>query len=204
MAFQPVPETAQIDMVYDFNGEVALNSFYARRPGGYAQSDLQALADKIDLAWAATFPQEQPPEVSYVRTDVRGLASINDLTATQNLSAGPGVHVGPSLPNNVTFSIKKNSGQTGRSARGRTFWIGVPRNEVGNPDENHLLSTWAANCVSDIDFIRIQIGTVGLWEAVLVSRFANGVKRTEGELFPWISTSNVDLVVDTNRGRLPS
>ncbi len=203
MAFQAVPNTAQVNMIYSFNSVPALNTFYAERDGGYALSDLQALADRIDLAWPITFQNDQPSEVDYVKTEVRGLAVENDLVAESAVSAGTGTHIGVSLPNNVTFSIKKTSGLTGRSARGRTYWIGVPRDQVGNPDENHLLVAYADAIVADIDFIRIEIENVGLWKAVLVSRFANKVKRTTGKTFPWLSTVRVDAQVDTNRGRLP-
>lgn len=204
MAFQAVPDTAQIDMVYTLNGEPAQNSFYARLQGGYGLADLQALADVIDAVFLTTFVTEQPAESIYLRTDVRGLASENDLVATQNAGTGAGTHPSSALPNNVTFSIKKSSPFTGRSARGRTFWIGVPNNEVLGTDDNLVTQTWADQVVADIDFVRTQTETVGVWEAVLVSRFANGAKRAMGVTFPWVTTSAVNLVVDTNRGRLPS
>lgn len=203
IAFQRVPNTAEIDMIYTLNGVTVQNVFYAQLPTGYVQADLQALADKIDTAFLATFVTEMPPEVAYIRTDVRGLDQINDLTATQNAGAGVGTHTGSAFPNNVTLAIRKTSGLTGRSARGRTFWIGVPDDEVAGADENFLKATWADAAVSDIGTIRNFIGTVGLWEPVLVSRFENKVERDEGALFPWTGESYVDRRVDTHRGRLP-
>ncbi len=203
MAFQPVLDTAEIDMIYTLNGVAVQNVFYARLTGGYTLTDLQALADMIDSAFLTTFFTEMPMEVSYLRTEVRGLAVENDLVASQNAGAGTGAHAGAALPNQVTLSIKKTSGLTGRSARGRTYWIGIPETVLLAGDENFVSVLWSDAAVADIDFIRILIATVGLWEPVLVSRFANGVKRTEGKLFPWTGTINVDTRVDTNRGRLP-
>lgn len=203
MGFQPVPETAEINMVFTCNAVTVQNTFYGRRVGGYVLADLQALADAVDLAFPATWVSDMPPEVAYVRTDVRGLALENDLLATQNLSAGVGTHLSSALPNNVTFAVKKLSGFTGRSARGRNFWIGVPRDQLDDLNENLVDSAFAAIVVANIDFIRATINGVGTWSAVLVSRFADKAKRTTGVTFPWISTTNTDLRVDTSRARLP-
>ncbi len=204
MAFQSVPDTAEIDMIYTYNGVTVQNVFYARLVGGYALTDLQAVADKIDSIWPVTFITEQPSEVIYLRTEVRGLENENDLVAVQGISSGTGTHPGVALPNQVTFSIKKTSGLTGRSARGRCYWIGIPRDQLEDADENQLKAAFVLAIVADIDFVRTSIETVGLWEAVLVSRFANSLKRAEGVTFPWKGTTFVDVRVDTNRGRLPA
>lgn len=203
MAFQAVPETVEIDRIYTLNGVLVQNVYYAQLSGGYGQADIQALADKIDLVFPTTFVTEHPAEAIYVRTEVRGLADPNDIVAEQGLSNGPGTHPSVALPNNVTFSIKKTSGLTGRTARGRTFWIGVPTNILQAANENLVTGVWAAGVVADVDWIRTQIATVGLWEPVLVSRFLDKVKRPTGVTFPWTGTSNIDLQVDTHRGRMP-
>lgn len=204
MAFQAVVDAAEIDHIMTLNGVTVQNTHYARLVGGYGLADLQALADEIDLIFTTTFKTDTPSEVTYVRTEVRGLAFENDLVAIQAAGTDTGTHGGDALPNQVTFSIKKSSGLTGRSARGRTYWIGVPDSETVAADENFLTATYVANIVADIDFVRNRIATVGLWEPVLVSRFSGGVKRAFGVTFPWISTTNVDTRLDTNRGRLPA
>ncbi len=203
MVFQPVPDTAQIDLIFTLNGEPVQNSFYARLVGGYTLTDLQDLADAIDLQVAVIWQSDQPPEVSYVRTDVRGLASVNDKVATQNLSAYVGTAGSQALPNNVTFSIKKGSGLTGRSARGRIFWIGIPEGNITPSNENFITAAYAAVIVTNVDAIRLTIPTVGVWEPVLVSRIEDKVKRDPAVTFPWVSTSNVNTRVDTHKGRLP-
>ncbi len=203
MAFQKVVATAEIDHIFTLNGVLVQNTHYAFLPGGYGLADLQALADKIDLVFPTTFVTEQPPEAIYIRTEVRGLEFENDQVASQGLSNGPGTNGTNTMPNNVTFSIKKSSGLTGRSARGRVFWIGVPNGVIDPVNENLVTGVWAAAVVADIDFIRTQIATVGLWQAVLVSRVKDNLPRTEGKTFPWLSTTNIDLRVDTHRGRLP-
>ena len=171
--------------------------------GGYTLPDLQAIADIVDLQIQGTWKPNQPPEAIYLRTEVRGLAFQNDLIATQNLSQGPGVATSNALPNNVTFSIKKQSPLTGRSARGRTYWIGIPNGQIDPVNENLINAAFAAAIVSSVGDIRNAINSVGLWKAVLVSRFTGGVVRPVGVTFDWVSETNVDLRVDTLRTRLP-
>lgn len=203
MAFQAVPDTAEIDHIFTNNGVTVQNTHYGRLPGGYSLANLQALADAIDAVFASTFFSEMCPEGVYIRTDVRGLAFENDFLATQNAGAGPGTHGGSSLPNNCTFAIKKLSGQTGRSARGRSFWVSLPETELAAANENTVVAGFITSMVADINQIRIVIGNTGLWEPVLVSRFQNKVKRAVGVTFPWVSTTNTDNIVDTHRGQLP-
>lgn len=202
MAFQPVPDTAEIDMIFTLNGVPAQNVFYASLPGGYALADLQALAAQIDVNWQGNWRSEQPAEVAYIRTEVRGLAFENDIEASDNTSAATGNHVGATLPGNVTFAIKKESGLTGRSARGRTYWIGIPSTTLQAADENFLQAAFATLLVFNVDTIRTSIVAVPNWNPVLVSRFNAGQKRAFGVTFPWVSTTNVDNRIDTQRGRL--
>lgn len=204
MAFQAVPNTAEIDMIFTLNGATVQNVFYALFSGTYILADLQALADQTDINWDGNWKTEQPPEVVYQRTEVRGLSVENDLIATANAFTGPGTNASEPLPNNVSFAIKKESGLTGRSARGRCFWIGVPQNQLEIGDENILQAAFVALLVANVETVRTGTDAVAGWSAALVSRFNAGSKRTTGITFPWVSSVAVDNRVDTQRGRLPS
>lgn len=203
MAFQAVIDTAEIDVLYTYNGKFVQNTFYAELPGGYTLTDLQALATAVDARVGGNFKALQPLEAIYIRTEVRGLAVENDLTASDGTNNGPGLDAAAALPNNVTISIKKESGLTGRSARGRCFWIGIARTQTTPGNENLLDATYVANVVAAVDQIRDGIADLPLWNPVLVSRFSNKVQRPTGLTFPWISNVAVDTIVDTARGRLP-
>lgn len=203
MAFQPVVNTVEIDVIYTLNGQVAQNVFYAKFGGTYAQANLQALADEVDTQVGILWLPFQPIEAEYLRTEVRGLTVENDLTATANAGAGPGEDVSPSLPNQVTFSVKRTSLFTGRSARGRTYWIGIPKDKLLSTDENRLVAQYVSDVVGVVDALRSNINLVFLWDAVLVSRVSGGVLRDPAVTFDWIDTVAVNNVVDTQRGRLP-
>lgn len=203
MAFQPVVDTVEIDIIYTQHGQTIQNVFYGENPGGYLLADLVALAAGIDGQVSGTWKAQQVIEAVYQRTEVRGLAVENDITATDNSSSGVGLLVGGALPNNVTLSVKKESGLTGRSARGRCYWLGCAQDKLLSTDENLFQAAYVTSIVSAVDDIRNQINAIGIWEAVLVSRFSGGVQRTTGLTFPWISSVAVNDVVDTQRGRLP-
>ena len=203
MAFQAVPDTVSIQIIYTSNAVFVQNSFYAELVGGYTLADLVALAAGIDGQVAGTWLAQQNPNAIYVRTEVRGLAFENDLTATNSTSNGPGVFVSEAAPNNVTLSVKKTSGLTGRSARGRTYWIGIPRTQLEAVNENLFMPAYVTAVENAVDSIRTQIIALPSWIPVLVSRFTAGVQRPVGVTFAWNGTTCVDNIVDTQRGRLP-
>ena len=200
MAFQAVPNTAEIIIEYLGNGEPMINTLYAEKPSGYLLVDLAALAFTVDANVASAWLPDQSMDVSYVKTTVRGLGAENDIEVENNTGAGPGGTLTKGLPNNVTIAIKKTSGLTGRSARGRCYWIGMPAADL-DADENVVSASYVTDVVANMNSMRGSIdGTV--WDAVLVSRFTGGAKRPTGVTFPWLSNVAVDGFVDSQRGRL--
>jgi len=203
MAFQPVVNTVAIDVLFTQHSEPMQNVFYAELDGGYVLADLAALALRCAMEVDGGWQVHQAIETVFVRVEVRGLAVINDLLATDNTGNGAGANVSGALPNNVTFAVKKESGLTGRSARGRCYWIGTPSGKLLSTNENEITTSYVADVIGAVDGMRLAIASVGLWKPVLVSRFTGGLPRATGKTFPWISTVAVDNVIDSQRGRLP-
>lgn len=200
MAFQSVPNTASITVIHSQNGENLVNTMHAELVTGYDQADIQALATAVDLIWGTEMKSLMTQNSAYTRTEVRGLAIENDLFAFGGNSAGPGGVASGGLPNSVTLSIKKNSGFTGRSARGRLYVIGMPAATLSS-DENVYLSA-SVNAREDaLELVRAAIAATD-WTPVIVSRFANGVPRDFGVTFPWVSVTAIDNTVDTQRERI--
>lgn len=200
MAFQPVIDTASIVIEYLQNGEPLINTLYAKKVGGYLLVDLNALAFTVDANVSSAWLPDQTLDCTYIKTTIRGLALENDLLVTNNTGTAPGGQIGTGLPNSVTISIKKTSGETGRSARGRTYWIGIPSTEL-DADENVVSATYVSTVVANMLSMRGSIEG-GVWDPVLVSRFTGGVKRPAGKTFPWLSSEAVNGFVDSQRGRL--
>lgn len=201
MAFQSVPESCEVSLNYLQNGVPMQMTFGARKLGGYSLAQMQQLAASVDSQVASLFRPIQTQDCAYVKTEVRGLESLNDLLTEANTNAGAGGQAVSGLPNNVTIAIKKTSSDTGRSARGRVYWIGLTRNDL-QADENFITLGANAAIVTAIDGVRTACIAQG-WVPVIVSRFSQGVKRSVGVTFEWLQTSNDDLRVDSQRGRLP-
>lgn len=202
MAFQSVPETAVAEVIYTQHGETLQMGFYAKFAGGYTQTDITLLADIVDTRVGLSFLPIQTAECTYERTEVRGLEDENDFTATDSTNTGIGANISGSLPNQVTYSVKRASALTGRSARGRVYWIGLARDDLA-ADDNFLNAVDATAIVAAIENMRNTLNGSG-WAAVIVSRVTGGLPRIVGVTFPWISTVGVDARVDTLRNRLPS
>ena len=200
MAFQAVPDAAEAVITYTQNDSVMKTVLHAFKPGGYNLADLTVLASAVDLAVAASFLPIQTVEVGYNFTTVRGLAFENDQEVVDATSAGLGGVAGPGLPSSVTFSIKKSSGLTGRSARGRLYWIGLLATNLA-PNENQLDVAAQVAAVAAVDAMRAAIGAT-VWTPAIVSRFSGGVPRTTGVTFTWTTTTSVNTNVDSQRRRL--
>lgn len=200
MAFQSVPETAEVVITYTGHAKEFKNVVHARWPGGYTLGGLVVLAAAVDLAIGANWLALQSSDYNYIDTTVRGLEFENDQETVNNISTGPGVVIGAGLPDNVTLSIKKSSGLTGRSARGRLYWIGSPATALA-PNENTFNSADAAAIVAAIEAVRVAL-EVSAWTPVIVSRFNAGVQRPAGVTFFWTATVAVNNNVDSQRPRL--
>lgn len=200
MAFQAVPDTAQITVEYTQNNEICLNTFYGLKPGGYNLTELGQLANSIDNGVGASWLPIQTQDTTYNRTIVRGLALENDLEVVDSGNFGPGLALFRGSPNNVTYSIKKSSGLTGRSARGRCYWIGLSNADL-DINENRVTGGAAVAIIAAVEAIRVATAVLG-WQPVLVSRFSGGVQRLIGVTFPWVSTDAVNDNIDSQRRRL--
>ena len=201
MAFQAVPDAAEIVVSYLQNAVQSNNVMHAVKPGGYQLADLVALAVAVDLTVGTDWLPLQTLDAAYQQTLVRGLAFINDQETVNNTSAAFGGDVSEGLPANVTISIKKGSSLTGRNARGRLYWMALPQNQLKS-NENLVATAALSDIVDAVEAMRAAI-TATIWTAAIVSRFLDNVKRPFGVTFEWTETSAVDEVVDTQRRRLP-
>lgn len=200
MAFQRVPNTAEVTILYLQNNEPMANVFHAELSTGYDFADIAALAAAVDGAMFSHLRPVMSTQCAYVRTEVRGLDVENDLFDTDDAQAGIGAITGSGLPNNVTLSIKKESGFTGRSARGRWYFTGMPESYL-MVNENTVDPTDVVAMVTAVENLRAVVQATA-WSPVIVSRRTEGAARTVGITFPWISVVAVNDFVDTQRRRL--
>lgn len=201
MAFQAVPDTAEVLTIFIANSISVQMTFYAEFPGGYSLADLTALANAADFSVGADFLPIMTQDILYDRTHVRGLSSIDDFEVSDQTFAGPGQVASGGMPNSVTIAIQRNSGLTGRSSRGRVYWVGLASSQL-TADENFVATASVTAIVSAIFNMRTQLDGSG-WDPVIVSRFTGGAKRAVGVTFPWINTLAINARVDSRRDRMP-
>lgn len=131
MPFIPVADAAKVACKYTRFGQELINTLWFTKSGGWTSTDLNDLCVAIN---------------SWVIAELLPLASNDTLyhgsTATDMSAAGAegvevpvspaeeGGNVVAGLPNNVTASIKFLTGFTGRSNRGRNYFVGLGENQV--------------------------------------------------------------------------
>lgn len=201
MAFQSVPNAAEAIISFDHTSVTVSISLYAVRVGGYTATELAQLANAVDL-WVGT---ELRPvlcvQTNYLQTEVRGLEFLNDSTVIDTTSSGVGGISGNNLPNNCAFVVKRLSGLTGRSARGRVYLPGIPSTRLQS-NENLVDPTWANGVRAAFNAINGYYAGLG-WQDCIVSRYTNGLTRPTGVTFAVTQWTYTDVRVDSRRDRLP-
>lgn len=200
MAFQSVPETVEGIIRYLQNGRECALTFYAQKVGGYTQTDVDNLATNLD-AWAgAVFKTWLSNQTQYVGAYTRGLENAVDFQSSATANAGAGTNPTAPCPNNVAFCVKRTSGLTGRSARGRVY-LPVPQGFL-DVNEDSITTSAAAYALAMLEDIGTYINSAGFIE-VLVSRYTSGALRPVATVLEVVGYEVVNRFLDSQRRRLP-
>lgn len=204
MAYQRVPFTVELKTFFNVDGTDVSNVFYADRGIAYTLGEVFNLCATVDSV-VSGFAADMPTQDQYLRTDARGLDVENDVTATSNANAQSGSVINTrTMPLNVAFCVTQRSNVTGRSARGRCYVAGIPSTYMDSTldSQSHVTAAAAAAFTGHVDAVRLGIDGLGIWNAVIVSRYNAGSKRAVGVTFPWVSSDYRTLLVATRRSRL--
>lgn len=204
MAYQRVPETVEIRVIFDVLGVEMSNVYHAKKTGGYTESEMAALANALDATPAPGFLSYMSTNDAYVRCEARGLDAENDYYYEVNTNAGAGLLSQFRPPANVSFCVRQNSGLTGRTARGRIYVPGLVNAalNLSGDMQSYVTTTYANNYVNAVDAFRTTINLQTPWQPVIVSRYLNGSKRAEAITNKWSSSDYSTLKVATRRKRL--
>lgn len=199
MPFVPVPNTVEVDVIFELDGQRVENVHYyefATDPGTAEVADLLSTL-------RALIETELMPLLSSALTLVELVGTL--LTAIDSFSISnvvtPPVAGGNStqaLPNNVSYTITKQTALRGRSFRGRNYVVGMTEDAV---NLNTINPTFRADLLSVWEQLRTVPQGDG-WTQVVVSRFANGAPRATGVTTPVTSVTTFDATVDSQRRRL--
>lgn len=200
MPFQPIVNAVEAVLHFNDGANDLANVLHFQFTSAYTSTDLIALGGLIDGVVASNYLPLIYDSVAYVATTVRGLSVANDISATVTTSAGNGTAGVTGLPSNVSFCLTLRSGLTGRSARGRFFAMPTIIGNLTTPDV--FSSTYANALVTMLQGIQTAAAAVPA-TLVIASRITAGAPRTSGVTFPVVSISHRNLLVDSQRGRLP-
>jgi len=104
------------------------------------------------------------------------------------------------MPNESSFTITHRSSSRGRSARGRSYVLGLIKGDVA---ENVFSATRANEFVGDFNALRDVLSNAG-YAWVVVSYRTNNAPRPGGPVyFPINANGYADLIVDSMRRRKP-
>lgn len=195
-----------------------INSFLS-----YTGPDLVPLGTSLDFLCGGTVTEADLDDVgsflaSWFDTEMQPLMTagyvlerikLRDMTSENSFSKDwvgilplTGVMAGNSLPSNVAWCLKKQTGRAGRSYRGRIYHPGMGEAQVSG---NYVDATYASDVIDAYNYIVDNITGVGQgFEMVVVSYQNNGVPRTSGLATVVTGIVATDLRVDTQRRRLPT
>lgn len=200
MAFQPVPNTAQVEVIFLSNSSFVENVYHVEKNAPWTAVELSALCGVIEDWWRTQLAGLQAGTLVLQRIDARDLTTeAGAFFSRPCVGACSGTGPDAALPNNVTAAVKWTTGLAGRSQRGRTYHLGLMESQVVG--DNIAEATRAALQLAYGD-LRTDIDAMGpSHDLVVVSRISNGVPRPVGQTTP-ITSASVDNTVDSQRRRL--
>lgn len=198
MAFIPIPNTVQVETVFEVHGERCENVYHCQFQAAYDATDIANLLDVFRDWWTVNFRGDNTPEVSLVNligTDMDSQTGPRVEDATGLPLAGTGT--GQAMPGNVTLAVRWLTDQRGRSFRGRTYYIQLREATI---DGNVITAGTATDIADGFAQLLTDVSTFGA-PLVVASRFSGGAPRTTG-LATLITSVFVDRNVDSQRRRL--
>lgn len=197
----PVPNTAQVEIIYDYGSivmENVLNFTYTAGPFGLAE--LGEMADVV-ASWVFTYWSQEMSEAIQVSSILA--KSLDPATPYELIPDREypivGTVAGNVLPSNICALVSLRTGTIGRAYRGRIYMPGLVEADV---TANAIAPTRTTSIGDAIGALPLAlIADAPNWSWVVVSRQLGGVPRVSGvttAITSWV----VDTQVKTQRRRL--
>jgi len=198
--FIPALDTAKLEMRYLLFGQNVLNVHYFRREGGWSQTSLTDLVVQAESAWNTYLRPLQATGLELVEIYARNVETQAAEEATNPVGL-TGQVVQGLVPNNVSLAVSFRTGLTGRSNRGRMYWLGLTEEQVANSE---VISTHVDNIHNGVEAFFAEFNELPTEaQHVVVSYCANSQWRQTASVRPVLDYLIVDPTVDSQRRRLP-
>lgn len=200
MAFVPAPNIIQVELraskaLVNVENRWFINTFHEP-----TAADMLAIAIAINPQIVADWLPLLPTDLVFREMHQRSLHTANGIERSDAFSPlNVGTAAGEPLPNSNTICASLRSLFSGRSARGRLYWMGLTIDQVTTNQVNALV----LNDIQDaIRNTRNAISALG-FQWTLVSFISNGVPRPGGPVYFIMQDAIfVDARVDSQRGRM--
>jgi len=201
MAFVPVPDGAKVAVEMSSSGEAVVNTFWFTQAGTWGVDELEALAEQVWTLYAAFVILRYGSGVSLIKvtaTDMR--TQFAPQYATDHTPVPGEASSGVALPNNVAICISKRTGLTGRSTRGRNYFLVQSTENLSGGQS--VSATFAAAVDTLLEAISTAVNAID-WVEVVASFVQNKTPLATALTYVITSRAVVDLTVDSMRRRLP-
>lgn len=206
MSLPGTPHTARASLLFTYgaDGQTCMNTFYARDNSDAMFADPSGTLAAWQGAATLDLVPHLFPSVSLTGMVFEDVRTFPFGGIQRGISPVPGTKSGAvaKLPSHVCLAIKKNTGNLGRSGRGRWYW---PLGDVAALSGTN--DTVLAGYITEIEAAlaafadHIRFGSVPA-EFGIVSYRHGGAPRTAGLFQSVISFSITDAIVDSQRRRL--
>lgn len=200
MAFIPVPDTAEVEVIMELYGQRVENTLYFFKAGGHEAEDLVALGSSIIDWWIERYAAFATSDVQLLEVIVTDLSSD---TAPSIAVPAPASTFGeaepPSAPGNVTFTITFRTAERGRSARGRNYVVGIGESQITGNDVGATYRNLVSLAYNDLLSPGVQPDGE-IWS--VVSRQQDNIPLSVGVHRTITSTGFADSAIDSQRRRL--
>lgn len=200
MPFIPVPNCVQARCQFGTGtGVVAENIHYFATSSVPTETDLTDIGDLLHTWLLDSLMPVVSDGWSALGVQLRAMNEEEGIAL--NYTDGfpiAGEATGAVAPNNVSYTVTWSTGLIGRSARGRSYGLGIVNASIVSG--NRLSDAARAAYQLRWEALRADMATAG-HALQVVSFFEGGVARTEGRALPALAT-NVRFPIATQRRRL--
>lgn len=203
MAFIPAPQVAEfVTRFTNFAAAEMVNVYnVVHSATSWTVEELTEVAEAIEAWETASARPWRTSAVSLFRISCRDISTqFGNILEYDVVPAISGQLAGLPLPNNVTFCVSYRTTLSGRSNRGRHYWIGLNETQV----TGDTIGGDHANGIRDAlrTLNQTVLGALGC-QLCIVSRQVNGVARTTAQVTNVSNIFYTDTLIDTQRRRLP-
>jgi hypothetical protein len=202
MAFIPVPNVVECDVIGMLFGQIIENTLYFLFPEEVLSSEVAQLASSVGEWAVAELCPLLSEDYTYLRTEATDISSAGQATHTSVTDTGtPGGSINPAAPGGTCIAISFRTALGGRSYRGRNYISGIPQVVL---DGNQCTTVYAdqipvAYAALIPDYVADDLPQA---QHVVVSRYHLGAPRAEGIATPITTYLLTNYDVDSQRRRL--